>query len=157
MTNIGVRLAVLPLITGLAVLTTAQAQEKKIKREELPAAVEKTVAAQSQGATISGFSTEIEGGERLYEVELTVNGHGKDISMNKDGKIVEVEEEVAMDSLPAEVKAGLTKAAGRGTITKVESLSKGGRLVAYEADVKNGSKRSEVQVGPNGNKLVHEE
>ena len=156
MTNIGAQLAVLSLITGLAVLTTAQAQEKKIKREELPPAVEKTVSEQSQGATIKGFSTEIDKGKRLYEVELTVNGHGKDISMDKDGKIVEVEEEVAMDSLPSEVKAGLTRAAGRGTISKVESLTKGGKLVAYEADVKSGLKHSEVQVGPNGEKLAHE-
>jgi uncharacterized membrane protein YkoI len=157
MTNMGARLAVLSLIAGLAVLTAAQAQEKKIKREELPPAVEKTVAAQSQGATIKGFSTEVEEGKTLYEVELTVNGHGKDISMDKEGKIVEAEEEVAMDLLPAEVKAGLTKAAGSGTIAKVESLTKAGKLVAYEADVKNGSKHSEVQVGPNGNKLAHEE
>jgi uncharacterized membrane protein YkoI len=157
MTNIAARLTVLSLIGGLAVLTTAQAQEKKIKREELPPAVEKTATAQSQGATIKDFSTEVEGGKTLYEVELAVNGHGKDISMDKDGKIVEVEEEVAMDSLPPEVQAGLTKAAGSGTIAKVESLTKGGKLVAYEADVKNGSKRAEVQVGPNGNKLAHEE
>jgi hypothetical protein len=157
MTNIGARLAVLSLITGLAVLTSAQAQEKKIKREELPPAVEKTVAEQSRDATIRGLSTEIEKGERLYEVELSVNGHGKDISMDKGGKIVEVEEEVAMDSLPPEVKAGLTRTAGSGTITKVESLTKGGKLVAYEADVKYGPKHSEVQVGPNGNKLAHEE
>ena len=157
MSNIGTRLAVLSLITGLAVLTTTQAQEKKVKREELPAAVEKTVAEQSQGAKIKGFSTEVDNGKRLYEVELTVNGHGKNISMDKDGKIVEVEEEVAMDSLPSEVKAGLTRAAGSGTITKVESLTKGGKLVAYEADVKSGPKHSEVQVGPNGGKLAHEE
>ena len=157
MGNIGARLAVLALVTGLAVLTSAQAQEKKIKREDLPPAVEKTVVAQSQSATIKGFSSEVEGGKTLYEVELTVNGHGKDISMDKDGNIVEVEEEVTMDSLPPQVKAGLTKAAGSGTINRVESLTKSGKLVAYEADVKNGSKRSEVQVGPNGNKLAHEE
>jgi uncharacterized membrane protein YkoI len=106
---------------------------------------------------IKGFSTEVDKGKRLYEVELAVNGHGKDVSMDKDGKIVEVEEEVAMDSLPTEVKAGLSRAAGSGTITKVESLTKGGKLVAYEASVKNGPKQSEVQVGPNGNKLAHEE
>jgi hypothetical protein len=157
MTKIRKRLAVLSLITGMAILTPSQAQEKKIKREELPPAVEKTVAEQSRGATIKGFSTELEKGERLYEVELTVNGHVKDISMDKDGKIVEVEEEVAMDSLPPEVKAGLTSAAGSGTITRVESLTKGGKLVAYEAGVKNGPKHSEVQVGPNGEKLAHEE
>jgi uncharacterized membrane protein YkoI len=157
MANIARRLAVLSLVTGLGVLTTAQAQEKKIKREELPPAVEKTVAEQSRGATIKGFSTEVDKGKRLYEVELTVNGHGKDISMDKDGKIVEVEEEVAMGSLSPEVKVGLTTAAGSGTITKVESLTKGGKLVAYEADVKGGPKHSEVQVGPNGEKLAHEE
>ena len=150
MSNIGTRLAVLSLITGLAVLTTTQAQEKKVKREELPTAVEKTVAEQSQGAKIKGFSTEVDKGKRLYEMELTVNGHGKDVSMDKDGKIVEVEEEVAMNSLSLEVKSGLTTAAGSGTITKVESLTKGGKLVAYEADVKAGPKHSEVQVGPNG-------
>src|SRR6202047_1431171 len=157
MTTMGARLAVLSLITGLAIATTMQAQEKKITRGELPPGVEKTVAEQSQGATIKGFSTELDKGKRVYEVELSVNGHGKDISMDKDGKIVEVEEEVAMDSLPPEVKAGLTSAAGSGTILKVESLTKGGKLVAYEADVKNGPKHSEVQVGPNGNKLAHEE
>jgi hypothetical protein len=123
----------------------------------LPPAVEKTVSEQSQGATIKGFSTEVEKGKRLYEVELTMNGHGKDISMDKDGKIVEVEEEVAMDSLPPEVKAGLKRAAGSGTITKVESLTNAGKLVAHEAGVKNGPKRSEVQVGPTGKELAHEE
>lgn len=123
----------------------------------MPPAVEKTVAEQSQGATVKGFSTEVENGKRLYEAELTVNGHGKDISMDKDGKIFEVEEEVAMDSLPPEVKVGLTKAAGSGTITKVETLTKGGKLVAYEAGVKNGAKHSEVQVGPDGKRLAHEQ
>ena len=157
MANIGARLAVLSVITGLVVLTTAHSQEKKIKREALPPAVEKTVSEQSQVATIKGFSTEVENGKRLYEVELTVNGHGKDISMDEDGKIVEVEEEVAMDSLALAVKAGLRRAAGSGTLTKVESLTKAGKLVAYEASVKNGTKYSEVQVGPKGNKLLHEE
>lgn len=157
MKSIGARIAVISIVTGLAVVTAAQAQEKKINREDLPAAVEKTVSEQSQGATIRGFSTEIENGKRLYEVELTMNGHGKDIAMDVDGKIVEVEEEVSIDSLSAEVKAALTKAAGSGTITKVESMTKGGKLVAYEAGVKIGTKRSEVQVGPNGEKLAHEQ
>ena len=138
-------------------LRTAVAQEKKLKREQLPPAVEKTVARESQGATINGFATEIENGKRLYEVELTVDGRSKHISMNKNGNIAEVEEEVAMDSLPSAVQDGLRKAAGAATIGKIESLTKRGKLVAYEAHVKNGTKRSEVQVGPNGEKLAHPE
>src|SRR5712692_6801747 len=138
-----------------ATASAAQAQERKIKRSQLPPAVEKTVAEQSQGATIKGFSTEIEKGKRVYEVEMTVNGHDKDIIVDSKGNIVEVEEEVAMDSLSQAVKDGLTKAAGTGTISKIESLTRNGTLVAYEAVVKRGLKRSEVQVGPNGEKLAH--
>jgi hypothetical protein len=147
----------LALLAGMAMVSAVHAQEKKIKREQLPPAVEKTVAEQSKGATIRGFSTEIEKGKRLYEAELTVNGHGKDISMDKNGNIVEIEEEVSMDSLAPAVRDGLKLAAGTGTISKIESLTKNGKLVAYEAVVKTGTKRSEIQVGPNGEKLAHQE
>ena len=147
------KLLIALLMTGLV----AHAQEKKIKRAELPAAVEKTVAQQIKNATVQGFSTEIEKGKKLYEVELMVNGHSKDISMDGQGNIVEVEEEVSMESLPQSVKEGLTGAAGTATIGKIESLTKNGKLVAYEAVVKTGTKRSEIQVGPDGKKLAHPE
>jgi hypothetical protein len=139
------------------VAAQANAQEKKLQRKDLPAAVEKTVAEQSKGATIKGFSTETENGKKIYEMALTVDGKSRDISMDANGNVLEVEDEVALDSLPAAVKDGLLKAAGKGTIGMVESLTKGGKLVAYEAQVKTGTKRSEVQVGPDGKKLAHPE
>ena len=144
------------LLLGL-LFSLANAQEKKIKREQLPPAVEKTVAKESEGATIKGFATEVEKGQRLYEAELIVNGHHKDISMNRQGVIVEVEEEVSMDSLPTTVQDGLKKAAGAATIEMIESLTKNGKLVAYEGHLKRGTKRSEIQVGPQGEKLKRPE
>jgi hypothetical protein len=143
--------------SGLLLVGAASAQEKKIKRSDLPPAVEKTVAAQSAGATIRGFSTEKEKGQTLYEVEMTVNGHSKDLSIAADGSIVEIEEQVPLDSLSPEVKAGLQAKAGKGKILKVESLTKKDKLVAYEAQVDTNGKKSEVQVGPDGNPLDHEE
>src|SRR5438477_3470674 len=144
------------LVLGL-VFSVANAQEKKLTRKQLPPAVEKTVASESEGATIKGFATEVEKGQRLYEAELIVNGHHKDISMNRQGVIVEVEEEVSMDSLPATVQDGLKKAAGAATIEMIESLTRNGKLVAYEGHVKRGTKRSEIQVGPQGEKLKRPE
>jgi hypothetical protein len=143
--------------SGLLLAGIASAQEKKIRRSELPPAVEKTVAAQSEGATIRGFSTEKEKGQTLYEVEMTVNGHSKDISIAADGSIVEIEEQVSLDSLSPEVKAGLQAKAGKGKLVKIESLTKKDRLVAYEAKVDTNGKKSEVQVGPDGKPLDHEE
>jgi hypothetical protein len=149
---------VVAIAAGVLLLAgNSSAQEKKIKRSDLPPAVEKTVAAQSAGATIRGFSTEKEKGQTLYEVEMTVSGHSKGISMTTDGSIVEVEEQVALDSLSPEVKAGLQAKAGKGKITKVESLTKKEKLVAYEAQVETNGKKSEVQVGPDGKPLDHEE
>jgi hypothetical protein len=142
---------------GLLLAGIASAQEKKIPRSDLPPAVEKTVAAQSAGATIRGFSTEKEKGQTLYEAEMTVNGHSKDVLIAADGTVVEVEEQVALDSLSAEVKVGLQAKAGKGKILKVESITKKGKLVAYEAQVDTNGKKSEVQVGPDGKPLDHEE
>jgi len=72
------RLVELLVFVGLVITLPALAEGKKIKRTDLPAAVEKTVAAQSQGAKIQGFSEEKENGQTLYEVEMVVDGHSKD-------------------------------------------------------------------------------
>ncbi|GAC1361786.1 MAG: hypothetical protein NVSMB3_10020 [Acidobacteriaceae bacterium] len=147
------------LITGtvLALTLAASAKEKQLDRSALPAAVEKTLQAQSAGATVKGLSTEFEKGKRLYEAEMMVNGHSKDVSIAKDGTLVEIEEEVALDSLPANVKTALTAKAAGAQITKVESLTKQDKLVAYEAATLKGSKKGEIQVGPSGENLKHEE
>ena len=142
---------------SLEAMLAGQEQEKKIQRADLPSAVEKTVAAQSQGATIKGFSQETENGQTYYEAEMMVSGHSKDVLIDKDGVIVEVEEQVAFDSLPDTVKEGLQSKAGQGKIVKVESLTKHDKLVAYEAKVQTAGRKKEVQVGPDGKPLDHEE
>jgi hypothetical protein len=135
----------------------AQEQEKKIPRSALPAAVEKAVVEQSKGATIKGFSQEKENGQTFYEAELMVNGRSKDVSIDANGSVVEVEEQVPPESLPAAVRDGLQAKAGSGKIVKIEKLTKKDRLVAYEAKVLTNGKKSEVQVGPDGKPLDHEE
>jgi uncharacterized membrane protein YkoI len=145
------------LVLSLVLVGSASAQEKKIKRSELPPAVEKAVAEQSKGATIRGFSQEKENGQITYEAEMLVNGHTKDVQMDANGAVIEVEEQVDSQAVSADVRAGLQAKAGKGTITKIESITKKDTLVAYEAQVVTGGKRSEVQVGPHGQPLDHEE
>ena len=145
------------LNVSLLLAGSAFAQEKHIKRSELPAAVEKTVVEQSHGATIRGFNEEKENGQTTYELEMLVNGHSKDVQMDASGAVVEIEEQVDFDGLAPAIKAGLQAKAGESKITKVESITKKGHLVAYEAQVVNRGKRSEVQTGPDGKPLGHEE
>jgi hypothetical protein len=151
------RISSLALVATVTLTTVAVAQEKKIQRADLPPAVEKTVVTQSQGATIKGFSQEKENGQTHYEAEMTVNGHSKDVTIDASGAVVEIEEQVALDSLPSIVKDGLQAKAGTGKILIVESLTKHDQLVAYEAVVQTDGKKEEIQVGPDGKPLAHEE
>ena len=145
------------LVLGVLAAGNAFAQEKHVKRSDLPAAVQKTVAEQSKGATIRGYTSEMEGGQQEYEVEMTVHGRSRDVSIAAVASVNEVEDQVTLRSLPAAVRDSLVQKARPGRITKVESLTKQGTLVAYEAQVRTGKQHSEVQVGPHGETLAHEQ
>ncbi len=145
------------LILLCAIASHASAQERRLKRADLPPAVQKAADQESQGATVRGYSSEKNGDQLEYEVAMRRHGHNRDVTIGGDGTVLEIEEEVALDSLPAAVRTGLVQLAGSGKITKVESLTKHGALVAYEAQVRTGAKRSEIQVGPDGKPLAHPE
>ena len=133
-------------------LINAVAADKPVKMKDLPPAVRSTVQEQSKGATIRGLSTEVEHGRRTYEVEMTVNGHGKDVSMDAVGTVIEVEEEVALGGIPAAARAAIEKAAAGGRIAKVEKVIRG-KEIAYEAALRKDGKRSEVRVAEDGRLL----
>ena len=133
-------------------LINAVAAEKPVKMKDLPPAVRSTVQEQSKGATIRGLSTEVEHGRRTYEVEMTVNGHSKDVSMDAAGTVIEVEEEVALGGIPAAARAAIEKAAAGGRIAKVEKVIRE-KEIAYEAALRKDGKRSEVRVAEDGRLL----
>jgi uncharacterized membrane protein YkoI len=140
------------LVAAMLFSWSAGAAETKIALKDLPAPVQKAVQEQSKGAVIRGFTKEVENGKTEYEAELTVNGHGKDISFDPAGNIVAVEEEVTLESLPAAARAAIQKAAEGGTLRKVESVTEGGKSF-YEADIRKGGKSSEVQVDASGARI----
>ena len=55
------------------------------------------------------------------------------------------------------MRDGLEEKAAGAKIRKVESINKQGKIVAYEAQLERDGKKSEIQVGPNGKPLDHEE
>lgn len=141
------------LTLGLLTPAPAEETETRVKMKDLPPAVQKTVREQSMGATIRGFSKEMEGGKTFYEVELKVGGHTKDVLMDPAGAIMTIEEEVPLASLPAAARTALEKQAGKRRIRLVESITQNDSIVAYEAHVKEGWKESEIKVKPDGTLL----
>lgn len=134
------------------------AQEQRITRADLPPAVERTVAHESEGVTILGFSKETEHGQTTYEMMLSLaGGRTKDITMDAAGDVIEVEEQMGLDSVPPLVLQAITAQAGAAPVSRVERITKLGTVVAYEARYTVNGQRKEMQVGPNGEKLEHEE
>ena len=135
---------VIALLAGAGI-----AAEKKVKMQDLPAAVQKTVQEQTKNATLKGLSKEVESGKTMYEVETVANGKSRDLLVDPTGAIVEVEEEATLDSIPAPAKAAFEKAAANGKILKVETVTKGS-AVSYEAVVSKNGKKHEVAVEADG-------
>jgi len=140
-------------LIGVGFVGARSSAEEPVERGDLPPAVEKTIAEETRGATIQGFSREVEGGEVRYEVEMVVEGRHRDLLLDDQGSVLEVEDEVSLAALPEAVREGLRVAAGSGRIAQVESLSRKGRVVSYEAIVERGTERIEIQVDPDGKPL----
>jgi uncharacterized membrane protein YkoI len=141
----------------LLLVISVPAQEKHVTKSTLPTAVQKAAEEQTKGASVRGYSTEVENGQREYEVETILNGHSRDITFAPDGSMLELEEQVNLSDLSPAVRDALQAKAKGGRITKVESLTKNGKMVAYEATARKAAKRYEVQVGPDGKALAHPE
>jgi uncharacterized membrane protein YkoI len=133
-------------LSALALAAGAVASEKKVQMKDLPPAVQKAVQEETKGAVLKGLAKETENGKTYYEAETTVNGHARDLLFDTAGKLVEVEEEIAMDAAPAAVQSALK---GKGKVLMLESVKKGD-TVTYEAHIERNGKKSELALDASG-------
>jgi uncharacterized membrane protein YkoI len=143
MKPIYVAVAISALVASLA------AQEKKVNMQDLPAAVQQAIKDYSKDAKIRGLATEMEKGKSVYEAELTVGGHSKDVTFDGDGHVLSVEEETPLAAIPAPARAAIERLAGQGKIGEVETVTEGGKTF-YEAQLTTAGKKSEVKVDAAG-------
>src|ERR1022692_4759871 len=108
--------ATVSTILTLAVAGGVQTCALPISVKDLPTAVQKTVQEQTKGAEIKNISKETEKGVTQYEVETMVNGEHRDFNVDTKGGLVVVEEETAIDSIPAAAKAAIEKKVGAGKL-----------------------------------------
>jgi glyceraldehyde-3-phosphate dehydrogenase/erythrose-4-phosphate dehydrogenase len=109
--------------------------ERKVKLEELPPAVQTAVKEQTKNATLVDLSAEKEKGKTVYEVETKIDAKSRTLLLDETGAVIETEEEVDMDAVPAPAKAAIQKHATGGTISKIEKVS-AGVDTSYEATIR---------------------
>jgi uncharacterized membrane protein YkoI len=106
---------------------------KAMDLSKYPAPVRATIENETKNATLKGVSKETEKGKTQYEVETLVNGKSRDLLVDPAGKVIEVEEEIALSAAPQAVQTELGK---HGTVVKVEKVTREGGAATYEASVK---------------------
>lgn len=143
------------IVVGLWVCS-AFGQETKIQFKDLPTPVQATAKAQSKGATVKGYSKEIEKGKTEYEVQLLVDGNKRDVSISPDGKVLETEDVVAFSSVPKQAQEAIKQEAKGAKIEKVEMV-KTDQPTVYEALVRQNGKKHEIRVLENGDKAPAED
>jgi len=92
----------------IAASASAEAEkETKVGLDKVPKAVLDAVRAEYEGAEIKAAETYEDDGETLYEVELTQAGKSIDVSLDEEGEIYEIEEEIDVKDLPKAVTAAV--------------------------------------------------
>jgi uncharacterized membrane protein YkoI len=138
------------IATLLLCAALSHAAETKVNLAEVPPAAQKTIKEKMKGGKLKRIVKDTSKGAPTYEAELTFAGRAKDISVDENGSVIEIEEAVALSTLPKPAKAAIEKAAEGGRVKSVEAISRGGSVEVYEATIKKGRKKSEVRVDPTG-------
>lgn len=134
----------------------ALAQETRISPRELPAVVDSAFRAAYPHAVVSGTATEVEDSVRYYEIESLDGKTRRDLLYTADGKVWEVEETVAADSLPPAVKHTVATTFPKARISRAERTTRG-PSVQYDLALRHGPRHIELPVDEQGNVLQRRE
>ena len=135
----------------LAIAMAAVAAGKKLTLKDLPAPAQKTVNDNLKGAEIKNIGKETEDGVAQYEIETMLNGKHRDFNVDTKGNLIEVEEETTMEAIPPAARTTILKKVGDGKLRSVETVSKPGKDLTYEAGyTTEAGKHAEVVVKADG-------
>lgn len=127
--------------------------ERKVTEAEVPAAALATLKKLAQGAKITEFAEEIEYGHTFYEGSWKSGSGAKmDVLVTQMGDLVEIEERVDADKVPAAVLKAVRKAAGKDAQLAFEKKT----MILYEVKFRKGECRHELLLTPDGRSVEEE-
>ena len=130
-----------------------QEVERKITEAEVPAAALAALKKLAAGAKITEFAEEIEHGHTFYEGSWkNPSGANVDVVVTPTGDLVEIEEQVSIDKVPAATLKAARKAAGKGIQLAFEKKT----MFLYEVKFQKGDIGHELLLTPDGRRVEEE-
>ena len=127
-------------------------QERSIKEAQVPAAPLAALKKLAGAAALTEFAEEVEHGHKFYEGSWKGPDGNVDALVTEVGDLVELEEVVPADKVPAPARAEAEKEAGKDAKVMWEKKT----FIMYEVHFKKDGKNHEIILTPDGRRF-HEE
>ena len=127
--------------------------ERKVTEADVPEAALAMLRKLAGRAKITEFAEETEYGHTFYEGSWkSQSGANMDVLVTKSGDLVEIEEQVDTDKVPAAVLKAARKAAGKGARLVCEQKT----MILYEVKFSKDNNRHELLLTPDGRRVEEE-
>ena len=136
----------LRLFLVLSLVGCGASSSERNTLDSIPKAAAAALRTEAHGAEITEVSRESEHGQELYEGTWREGGLRREAKVTADGKVVEVEREVAAAAVPEPVRVAASQALPAGAAITYVLLGNG----HYEAEALVSSKELEEVFKPDG-------
>ncbi|MHC4212032.1 MAG: PepSY-like domain-containing protein [Planctomycetota bacterium] len=126
-----------------------------VSLSQVPQAVRQTIERELKGIEIDDLERDRDDGKIVYEVD-TDGGNDLKLKIAEDGTLLEREEELDDDDLPAAVLDAVKKSVGDIDIDDVEKRYRHGRKTYYKIDGENDKLEVELEIAEDGTILDKE-
>jgi hypothetical protein len=137
----------------LAVLTATfvWAGEEKVPLDKLPKAVVTAVKSKFPKSKMESAVKATADGKTTYEVTLKTGKLGIDVVVTSEGKIMQIEKEMAAKDLPKAVADAFDAKYAKAKVKRIEELIKEDKVISYELLIETTAKKKlEVYFDPQG-------
>ena len=140
------------ILVGILVISVASsgsAQDKKITKKDVPAAVLKAFEAAYPKAKVNNYGTEAEKGVTFYELETIEGKIKRDLLYKADGTLAELEEILTPAMVPEAITKTIKAEFPKGKIVSGEKTTQGS-AVTFDIVVANGKEKVRVDLNADG-------
>jgi uncharacterized membrane protein YkoI len=143
-------MTVVTVSAGLALLAFAKGEkEETVSWSQVPAATQQTIKQRVPETAIQKIEKDDEDGKASYEFQILQAGKKSEVTVDADGKLMSLEEVVALADVPVTVRQTLELQAVGGKMGTLEKVTEDGKTT-FEAKIEKDGKRSEITVTPDG-------
>ncbi|TSA20877.1 hypothetical protein D4R75_06990 [bacterium] len=140
---------VLVCTLAICVVSNGNAQDKKITKKDVPAAVLKAFEGAYPKAKVNNYGTEVEKGVTFYELETVEGKIKRDLLYKADGTLAEAEEILTQAMVPDDIAKAVKAEFPKGKIVSGEKTTQG-KVVTFDIVVANGKEKVSVNLNADG-------